>query len=145
MKNDGARIDLGRLRIDNVAPTSILPNEFRSWNWFYGDDTRTIMVSDIDELIDASLSKVINNGEELDFKYSSEENTFEFTLGKGWHNVGIILTDSAGNSNNIQERENMHIGFFWLWLIGSASVVLAAATSVAMVYYVAKKRRLESE
>ena len=45
-----------------------------------------------------------------------------FALAKGWHNVGIVLNDTAGNENNIPEKIYMHVGYFWLWIIISASV-----------------------
>jgi len=66
----------------------------------------------INELVDENRCKVYDNGREIDFKYYSDNNTLTFTLGKGWHNVGIVLVDMAGNVNNIQEIRNIHVGFF---------------------------------
>jgi len=65
----------------------------------------------INELVDENRCKVYDNGREIDFKYYSDNNTLTFTLGKGWHNVGIVLVDMAGNVNNIQEIRNIHVGF----------------------------------
>ena len=42
VKNEGRRIDLGKVHIDNIPPSCILPEEFRSWNWFYGLDARSV-------------------------------------------------------------------------------------------------------
>ncbi|MCM1534906.1 MAG: hypothetical protein NC126_03165 [Clostridium sp.] len=117
IKNDGKRIDLGRIHIDNMAPNCDLPEDFRSWNWYFGEETRTITVSNISELLDEENCKVYDNGEEIPFSYSSDENTLSFTLEKGWHDVGIVVCDMAGNANNIQERANIYVGYMWLWLI----------------------------
>lgn len=117
IKNDDERVDLGRIHIDNMAPTCDLPEGFRSWNWYFGEETRTITVSNISELLDEENCKVYDNGKEIRFSYSSDENTLSFTLEKGWHNVGIVVCDMAGNANNIQERSNMYVGYMWLWLI----------------------------
>ena len=144
VKNEGQRIDLGKLHIDNIAPTCNLPEEFKSWNWYYGDEVRTITVSDISELIEENQCKVYDNGEEIEFEYSSEADTLVFTLEKGWHNVGIILDDMAGNANNIQEKVNIHIGFFWLWIIMVSSVTLTITIASAIIYNIRKKRILEN-
>jgi len=44
VKNDGRRVDLGTMHIDNIAPTCELPEEFRSWHWYFGEEERTITV-----------------------------------------------------------------------------------------------------
>ncbi|HHX56807.1 MAG TPA: hypothetical protein GX710_02175, partial [Clostridiales bacterium] len=113
VKNEDNRIDLGKLHIDNIAPTCDIPKGLKSWQWYYGEDTRTITINNISELLDQSQCKVYDNGKEIEFEYSSEENKLAFTLDSGWHNVGIILDDMAGNAYNIQEATNIHIGFFW--------------------------------
>lgn len=140
VKNEDNRIDLGKMHIDNIAPTCDIPEEFKSWQWYYGEDERTIMVSNISELIDVSQCKVYDNGMELEFTYSSETNSIEFVLGSGWHNVGIILNDMAGNAYNIQEKSNIHIGFFWLWFGVGVSVVLVSEMIYAIIYYTKKKQ-----
>jgi len=43
---------LGTMHIDNIAPTCELPEEFRSWHWYFGEEERTITVSNINELVD---------------------------------------------------------------------------------------------
>lgn len=143
VKNEDKRIDLGKLRIDNIAPAYNLPEEFKSWRWYYGDEARTITVSDISEPVDKNQCKVYDNGQEIGFEYSSEDNALVFTLEKGWHNVGIILEDMAGNASNIQEKANIHIGYFWLWIIVILSVLFTAA-SFAVIYAIRKKRKLEN-
>ncbi|MCL2078612.1 MAG: hypothetical protein FWH17_02075 [Oscillospiraceae bacterium] len=144
VKNDQVRIDLGKLHIDNIAPICNIPGDFKSWSWYYGNEDRTITISNISELIDESQCKVYNNGREIDFVYSSENNTLTFTLSKGWHSVGIVLADVAGNVNNIQERENIHIGLFWLYIIIAASVIVAPAAVAIVIHRVKKKRMLEN-
>ncbi|ADU75676.1 hypothetical protein M972_112799 [Acetivibrio thermocellus AD2] len=145
VKNDGRRVDLGTMHIDNIAPTCELPEEFRSWHWYFGEEERTITVSNINELVDENRCKVYDNGREIDFKYYSDNNTLTFTLGKGWHNVGIVLVDMAGNVNNIQEIRNIHVGFFWLWVIAAGSAVLIAAIVAAVIHNIRKRRKEEEE
>lgn len=143
VKNEGNRIDLGNLHIDNIAPDCDMPEEFRSWKWFYGEEDRTITLSNISELLDVSQCMVYDNGQEIAFQYSSENRTVEFTLEKGWHNVGIVLSDTAGNTYYIQERSNIHIGFFWVWIIGAGAVMLSIA-GVCAVIHVRRKRMEEN-
>jgi len=99
----------------------------------------------INELVDENRCKVYDNGREIDFKYYSDNNTLTFTLGKGWHNVGIVLVDMAGNVNNIQEIRNIHVGFFWLWVIAAVSAVLIAAIVAAVIHNIRKRRKEEKE
>lgn len=35
--------------------------------------------------------KVYDNGAEIPFEYSSENDTLSFTLSKGWHSVGFLI------------------------------------------------------
>ncbi len=145
VKNNGDKIDLGKLHIDNIAPTCEIPDEFKSWCWYYGEDDRTITVSNISELIDENQCRVYDNGKEVGFEYSIADNNLEFTLEKGWHNVGIVLDDMAGNANNIAEKANIHIGFFWLRVIIVLSVTLIIGLTVTVIYNVRKKRKLEKD
>lgn len=145
VKNDDKRIDLGRIHIDNVAPTCEQPGDFTSWHWYYGDETRTITLSNINEMLDEKNCKVYDNGKEIDFLYSSEGNTVSFALEKGWHNVGIILKDMAGNENNIQEKVNMHVGYFWLWMSAASFLVIVSTAIFLLVYSRRKKRIMENE
>jgi hypothetical protein len=145
VKNEGSRVDLGKMHIDNIAPTGTTSSEFDSWHWYYGDKDRTITVSNISELVDVDECKVYDNGEEVAFDYSSEDNTVTFTLTKGWHNVGIILDDMAGNANNIQEKTNIHIGFFWLWVIVSSSLMAMAAAALITIRSIKMRRNVEDE
>lgn len=142
--NGENRIDLGKLHIDNIAPTCDLPTGFTSWKWFYGEESQTILLSDISELIDVNQCKVYDNGKEIAFTYSSEENSLKFTLEKGWHNVGVTLKDMAGNTYNIQEITNIHIGYFWLWVISTISVVTIGVVGYIIVRNVRKKKLEEN-
>ena len=142
VKNEENRIDLGKMHIDNIAPECEVPEEFKSWKWFFGSDDRTIMLSNISELIDVSQSKVYANGNEIEYTYSSEDNALKFTLGKGWHNVGVTLKDMAGNTYNIQEITNVHIGYFWLWVILGVSIPTVATITFAILRN-RRKRRME--
>jgi len=145
VKNDGKRIDLGRMHIDNVAPSCGLPSEFRSWYWYFGETARTITLTNISELLDQNACRVYDNGKEIDFIYSSEENTIRFTLGKGWHNVGVVLSDMAGNENSIQEKEHLYVGYFWLWIIIGATVIGIAVIVFLVIKNRRKRQRLENE
>lgn len=145
VKNDDKRIDLGKIHIDNMAPTYALPNDFNSWHWYFGNETRTITISNINELLDQNNCKVYDNGKEIDFDYSSQTNTVSFALAKGWHNVGIVLNDTAGNENNIPEKIYMHVGYFWLWIIISVSVIIIFSISFVLIRNRNKKRKLENE
>ena len=145
VKNEEYRIDLGRLHIDNVEPEATLPRELRSWYWYIGENKRTITITNISELLDETNSKVYNNGEEIDFVYSSEDGTLEFTLDKGWHDVGIVLSDIAGNTNNIKEKVNIHIGFFWLWAIIVLFITFVSTIGLIAMHNIKNKRKLEND
>lgn len=144
VKNDDRRIDLGKIHIDNIAPTYELPEDFSSWHWYFGEETRIITISNIDELLDEKNCKVYDNGKEVEFTYSSEENTVVFALEKGWHSVGIVLRDMAGNENNIQERVNIYVGYFWLWVIASA-FFLAICLVIFIVIHGRRRRRMRED
>ena len=138
--NEGRRIDLGKVHIDNIAPTFDLPAEFESWHWYYGSADRVITVTSISELLDLTQCKVYDNGVEIEFDYSSVDNTLTFTLSEGWHNVGVIVYDLAGNASNMQERANIHVGLFWQWVIAVPSFLLIVAV-IALAVRNAKKKR----
>ncbi len=141
VKNDADRIDLGKIHIDNIMPSCELPNEFESWHWYFGEDTQTITITNISESLDEIECKVYDDGKEIDFVYSSKDDTLTFSLDKGWHNIGVKLVDTAGNSNDIQEISNLYVGYFWLWIIVISSCIVIVAT-VLIVYKVRKKRKL---
>ena len=142
VRNEESRIDLGKLHIDNIAPTCAMPEDFRSWKWYPGEESRTITVSNISEPLDEGECKVYDNGEEIAFHYTDEDGKMEFTLSEGWHDVGIVLSDMAGNTYNIQETSNVYIGYFWLWVIcGSAAGTLGILLGVTL--RLRKKRRLK--
>lgn len=42
VKNENGRIDLGKMHIDNIPPSCTLPSDLKSWNWYFGEDSRTI-------------------------------------------------------------------------------------------------------
>ena len=142
--NEDKRIDLGKIHIDNIEPSCDIPADLRSWKWYCGEGNRTITISNISELIDESQAKVFDNGKEIPFQYSSDNNTLEFTLEKGWHNVGIILKDMAGNTLNIPEKTNIYIGFFWLWVIIASSITLIGMT-ITTVILVRRRKRIARE
>lgn len=144
VKNDDKRIDLGKIHIDNVAPTYELPEDFNSWHWYFGEETRMITITSISELLDEKNCKVYDNGEEVDFTYSSEDNTIVFALGKGWHNVGVVLKDMAGNENNIQEKVNIYVGYLWLWIIVSSFLFIICLTIFILVHGRRKKQMIEN-
>ncbi len=144
VKNQGGRIDLGKMHIDNIAPTCIMPDNLDSWHWFYGETDRTFTLSGISELVDESQCAIYDNGETVPFAYSGDERTITFSLGKGWHNVGIVLDDMAGNANNIQEKINLHIGYFWLWVIVVLSVFVITAI-ICVVIYSRNRRKRETD
>ena len=144
VKSGDSRIDLGRIHIDNVAPTCEIPEEFRSWKWFYGEEERVIRLTNISEVLDESCCKVYDNNREIEFRYSREDGTFEFTLQKGWHDVGVILSDTAGNKLDIAERSRIYIGYLWLYLIG-AGAAAGTEAAVGMTVFTLKRIRRNSE
>ncbi len=138
VKEDGNRIDLGKIHIDNIAPDAEVPEEFKSWHWFPGKESREIVVTDINEILDQTQCKVYDNNEEIAFDYSQEEKTLRFTLSEGWHNVGIHLVDTAGNIYDVQEADNIYVGNLWSWIIGSSALLLGAGVTVIVLK---KKKR----
>lgn len=145
VKNEDERVDLGKMHIDNIMPTCEIPKEFKSWHWYYGGHDRTITLTNISEPIDTDLCKVYDNGKEIPFTYISKNNSLEFTITKGWHNVGVIINDMAGNTTNISEREYMHIGYFWLWFVGTLSGILLTTILIIVLRNIRRKRRIELE
>lgn len=141
VKNQGRRIDLGKMHIDNIAPTCVMPDNLDSWHWFYGETERTFTLSGISELVDESHCAIYDNGQKVPFAYSGDERTITFSLEKGWHNVGIVLDDMAGNANNIQEKINLHIGYFWLWVIVILSVLVVTSVICIVIYSRNRKKR----
>ncbi len=144
VKNQGYRIDLGTIHIDNIPPTCTMPDNLDSWNWFYGETDRTFTLSNISELIDENQCVIYDNGKKMPFAYSGDDGTITFTLAKGWHNVGIILDDMAGNANNIQEKINLHIGYFWLWVIVAISVSVISVI-ICIIIYIWNRKKREAE
>jgi hypothetical protein len=139
VKDNGERIDLGKIHIDNIKPEAKIPSELRSWKWYPGKKTRNIVLSDISEVLDTALCKVYDNNEEIPFDYSEGAKTLSFSINEGWHNIGIHLVDTAGNVFDMQEAENICVGHFWSWVIGG--VVAAVATAVGLILFRKKKRR----
>lgn len=127
VKNAGDRVDLGKIHIDNVAPDCDIPEDLSSWNWYFGDKIRTVTISNISEILDEERCKVYDNGKEIAFLYSVESNTLSFAIEEGWHDIGVVICDMAGNKNIIQERTNIYVGYFWLWVIIAGAIVCACA------------------
>lgn len=144
VKNQSERIDLAKMHIDNIAPNCDIPEVLSSWHWFYGDEDRTFTITNISEFVDENNCKIYDNGSNIPFVYSGNDNTIKFTLSKGWHNIGIVLEDAAGNTNNIQEIVNIYIGYFWLWIIIAFSVIIVA-TSISIIIGIKKRKKQESE
>lgn len=139
VKNENGRIDLGKMHIDNIPPSCNIPTDLKSWHWYFGNDSRTITLTNISELLDETKCKVYDNGKEINFIYSETDGSLSFTLNSGWHNVGITLEDVAGNTYSIQEADNIHIGYFWLWIIIIASVIFIGII-ILIIYFVRKRR-----
>ena len=128
------------MHIDSAAPTCEFPEELSSWHWYLGEDQRTVTITGISELLDEKATKIYDNGKEKSFEYSREEGTLTFTLEKGWHNIGVALSDTAGNINNIQERINIHVGYFWLWIILISCLLSASVITGAFLIHQYRKR-----
>ena len=139
VKDNGERIDLGKIHIDNIKPEAKIPSELRSWKWYPGKKPRNIVLSDISEVLDVALCKIYDNNEEIPFDYSEGAKTLSFSINEGWHNIGIHLVDTAGNVFDMQEAENICVGHFWSWVIGGVAAFAAAA--VGLILFRKKKRR----
>lgn len=136
--NNDERLDLGKIHIDNIAPTGNVDKKFKSWHWYPGNKEKTIVVSDISERLNAAECKVFDNSKEIPFEYSQADKTFTFKLGNGWHNVGVHIEDEAGNVFDIQQADNICVGNFWLWVIIGGVVVSGGA---AAAFIILKKRK----
>ena len=139
VKDNGERIDLGKIHIDNIKPEAKIPSDLKSWKWFPGKKTRNIVLSDISEVLDVDLCRIYDNNEEIPFDYSEKAKTLSFSINEGWHNIGIHLVDTAGNVFDMQEAENICVGHFWSWVIGGIAAIVAAA--VGLVLFRKKKRK----
>jgi len=117
VKNGDDRIDLARIHIDNISPTGDTDSKFKSWHWYPGKEPQNIVVSNISELLNVDECKVYDKGEEIPFEYSEADKTISFILDEGWHDIGVHLEDYAGNKFDIQQVDNIHVGYFWLWVI----------------------------
>lgn len=134
VRNGEKRIDLAKIHIDSAEPRCDLPAELVSWKWFRNEESHTFTISNISELLDESECRIYDNGQLIPFVYSSEDDTVTFTLDKGWHNVGIILSDTAGNDYISNEVIAMHIGSFWWYFIGIGVGGLAAVGIFLILY-----------
>lgn len=136
--NDSEKRDLGVIHIDNIVPTCMLPDGFHSLKWYFGNDDRTFTLTNISESLDEANCVVYDNGIPLEkLLYDQDAGTLSFTLSKGWHNVGIKLTDLAGNTNHIQEITHIQIGLFWLWII----IASFALVMTGVVLFIRSKRK----
>ena len=141
VKNRGGRIDLAKIHIDGIAATCKLPEKLKSFHWFVGEEDRVFTITDISERLDVEGSKIYDNGKEIPFEYSEEDNTITFTLSKGWHDIGFILCDEAGNTSIVPEIINVYIGvWFYAVLIGMLAIAIASVIIVG-----AKKKDDEEE
>jgi len=50
----------------------------------------------------------------------------------------------AGNTTFIQEINNVHVGYFWLWVIVLAALVPMLVIVVVFVSKIKKRRELEA-
>ena len=144
VNGEGLRIDLADIHIDNIEPECTLPKGFSDWHWFVSADCRTFTITNISEQLDTANCKVYDNGVEIPFTFSQEDKTMTFQLERGWHNVGIILCDHAGNSYNIQEIRNVHIGYFWPIVFASICVVSIAIAATLIILH-KKKHQMEQD
>ncbi len=142
VRNQEYRIDLAKIHIDSIAPTCDIPGELTAWRWFAGEADRVFTITNISELLEEADCKVYDNGELIPFDYSAEEDTITFKLSKGWHNIGIILCDAAGNSNINPEIVNIYIGNFWIIMAGTVFAAAVAAAAIALAY---KRKREKKE
>ena len=133
------------MHIDNVAPTCEVPRDFSAWHWYFGEDARTITLSNISEQLDENRCKIYDKGREIKPVYSPENNEITFTLGKGWHNVGIVLTDVAGNAWHVSEQVNIHVGYFWLWFILGGLTLFILVIAILLMISSRARRRRENE
>jgi len=51
----------------------------------------------------------------------------------------------GGKCKQYQEIRNIHVGFFWLWVIAAVSAVLIAAIVAAVIHNIRKRRKEEEE
>lgn len=142
VRNQEYRIDLAKIHIDSIAPTCDIPEELTAWRWFAGEADRVFTLTNISELLEEADCKVYDNGELVPFDYFAEEDTITFKLSKGWHNIGIILCDAAGNSNINPEIVNIYIGNFWIIMAGTVFAAVVIAVVIALAY---KRKREKKE
>ena len=142
VKDNGERMDLGKIHIDNIKPEAKIPSELKSWKWYPGKKERTIVLTDISEILENAECKVYDNNTEIPFKYSADDKTLSFTINEGWHNIGIHLADTAGNVFDMQEAENICVGRFWTWVIGGCTAIAAALAG--LIVFKKKKRKKNS-
>lgn len=136
-----SRIDLANIHIDNAAPECTPEESFKSWHWYFGSDRKAITVSGINEPLNSDKCKVFDNDKEIPFEYSKEDGTLTFYLDEGWHNVGITLVDFAGNVKNIEEKTNIYVGYFWLYIIIAGAVCVLGVGAFAVIRIRIKKKR----
>ena len=139
VKNENGRIDLGKMHIDNIPPSCNLPDDLKTWHWYFGEDSRTITVTNISELLDETNCKVYDNGKEIDFIYSETDGSLSFTLNGGCIMSVLHLKMLRETHTVFKEVDNIHIGYFWLWIIIIASVVFIGII-ILIIYFVRKKR-----
>lgn len=140
---DDVYLDLASIRIDNEAPSALLPEGFENWHNYFFESEHRITLTGISEVLDEELSKVYEcprNGKrvEIPHKYDPENGTLSFKLDKGVHHIDITLVDEAGNEWNIDRVKYIRVGNFRLYLIGGGILLLVFAGVFLMLR---KKRR----
>lgn len=119
---DGVYLDLASIHIDNEAPTATIPDGFKNWHNFLGEEV-TIVLTNVSETLDDTASVVYEcpgngaRGEKIPHLYNPEEGTYSFTLGKGLHHIDITLVDEAGNEWNVDRVKYLRVGNFRIYLV----------------------------
>ncbi|MGN0536446.1 MAG: Ig-like domain repeat protein [Acutalibacteraceae bacterium] len=146
---DEEKLNLGRIKIDNVEPIGKFDTVLLNLAWydgFYDTDTYEVKLTSIDSDIDETKVLITDNDRKLivndDFQYIKEDNVIKFKVNSGEHKIKVILYDKAGNYHSLDEI-TIYVGSFWArwWpvLVAGIGVILVAAGIIT--FFIIKKRK----
>ncbi len=139
VNNSDKRVELGQIHIDNIAPTCTIPEQFHDWGWVAGSNPEPMKFTGISEKLDVEKTAVYVDGKEAYFDYDEENDVLSVSLEKGEHNVGLSLTDKAGNIYNIAEVSHLGVGNFRLYSGIAGGFALISGVGAAIFFRKRKK------
>ena len=137
LNDSGNLLTLGRLVVDNVKPFGEFEGGIMSGKGYYNVSSKEVQIIRISDDIDENTTKVIVNGQEVNFVYDADSKTITFSLEKSpayghpWagQDIKVTLFDTAGNEYSLFEINDVYVGnwFFRFWIfftVGALAIIV---------------------